>query len=169
MFSKKNWCLMTASISVVILSMSSINAQAQTCPFSLASLQGYYAVVITYGANVGMGLQSEHLDGKGNLTRTGIINQPVVGSTTGARSVTPVTSVGTYTVNCDGTGTITRTVTRADGTTADTSDDFIITKSEFLHGWPWTAISITDVQRDPSVIVPGGIFTTRVHTRLPDR
>lgn len=169
MFFRKNLPLLAISISIGLISVSAANAQSLTCPFSLASLKGHYAVVLTYGANVAMGLQTEYLDGRGNLTRTGIINQPVAGSTAGARTVSPATSVGTYTVNCDGTGTITRIVTRADGSTAPAADDFIITKSEFLRGWPWIATSITDVQRDPSVIVPGGIFVTRVHTRLPDR
>lgn len=138
-------------------------AYAQRC-YTVESLQGSYGVVITYGANVAFGLQAETLDGRGNLTRTGINNQPVVGSPTGQRTVSNVTSNGTYTVNCNGTGTINRIVTRADGSTATASDDFLITKAVEENG-RLMATEIFDAQRDPSVIVPGGIFLTRVHTR----
>jgi hypothetical protein len=150
------------------------SAAAQTpgwnpaCPYTVASLRGTYSVVITYGANVGMGLQSETFDGNGNLTRTGVINQPADGSTTGARNVTTATSNGTYTVNCNGTGTITRIVTRADGTTAPGSDDFIITAAVKNPGQPPIATAIQDVQREPSVILSGGVFVMRVHSRLPE-
>ena len=134
--------------------------------YSQASLQGSYAVVVNYGANVAIGLQPESLDGKGNLTRAGINNQPTAGSTTGQRTVANVTSKGTYIVNCNGTGTITRIVTRADGTTAPASDDFLVTRAIVQNG-QLIATTIVDAQRDPSVIVAGGIFVTRTHTLLP--
>lgn len=150
-----------------LLGVSAASAQGPACPYTLASLQGPYAVVITYGANVAQGLQTETLDGKGNVTRTGIINQPTAGSTTGARTIVPVTTAGTYKVNCDGTGTFTLTVTRADGATASASHDFIITSAIKEEGRV-IATTISDLQRDPSVIIPGGIFVSRVHTRLPE-
>jgi hypothetical protein len=145
---------------------SPARAQNTACRYSVASLQGTYAVVLTYGANVAAGQQIEQLDGKGNVTRTGPINQPVPGSTTGERSVSPVTSVGTYTVNCDGTGVVTRVVTQANGASANTVDDIMITTAEKNNG-VWIATMISDMQRTPSSVVPGGIFVTRVHTRLP--
>lgn len=216
--------------------------------YTLSSLQGSYGVVNNYGASVAMGIQAETLDGRGNLTRTGILNQPTAGSTTGARTIVTVTSVGTYTVNCDGSGTITRVITTSGGQTAFATDDFLITESirvsdnnssrydsssvleqlqqaaqarfnreltsdelQSLYGQvnysgtgpvdgsqlqaaleligrysgnpadPWTplpgkpaltrptfiATKIVDIQQAPSVIVPGGIFLTRVHTRRP--
>lgn len=46
-------------------------------------------------------------------------------------------------------------------------DDFIITKATVEHG-RLRATVITDAQRTPSALVPGGIFLTRVQTRLPD-
>jgi hypothetical protein len=142
-------------------------AQDIACPYTVESLQGTYAVVLTYGGNVAAGLQIEQLDGKGNVSRTGPINQPVVGSPTGERVVAAVTSVGTYTVNCDGTGVITRVVTQASGVTANTVDDFMITTATKRNG-RLIAASIADMQRTPSSVVPGGIFVTRVHTRLPE-
>ncbi|MBL0156940.1 MAG: hypothetical protein IPP47_07520 [Bryobacterales bacterium] len=148
------------------LCLPTVRAQGIGC-YTLASLQGNYAVVVNYGANVALGLQPETLDGQGNLSRTGINNQPTAGSTTGARTISNVTSTGTYTVNCNGSGTITRLVTRADGTTATAADDFVITESSEKDG-RLIATTIVDAQRDPSVIVAGGIFVTRTHTRLPD-
>lgn len=141
--------------------------QANTRCYTTASLYGSYAVVVNYGANFAMGLQPEILDGAGNLSRTGINNQPVVDSPTGARTVGNVTSTGTYTVNCDGTGKITRVVTRPDGTKATAEDDFVITEAMERDG-RLIASTIVDVQRDPSVIAPGGIFVTRVHTLRPN-
>jgi hypothetical protein len=166
MFSMKSLFVPAALIFTSFLGVSTANAQNTRC-YTLDSLQGSYAVVVNYGANVALGLQPESLDGRGNLTRTGINNQPTAGSTTGQRTVAPVTSTGTYTVNCDGTGTITRIVTRADGSTASASDDFVITGAIEKDG-RLIATTIVDAQRDPSVIVPGGIFVTRTHTLQPN-
>ena len=151
-----------------VFGVSAANAQDTTCAYTVASLQGSYAVLVNYGASVAIGLQTEVLDGKGNLTRTGVLNQPTVGSTTGARTIGTVTSTGTYTVNCNGAGTITRVVTKPDGTTAQAVDDFVITEAVKVVGRLAVATTIVDAQRDPSVILPGGVFVTRVHTRLPD-
>jgi hypothetical protein len=168
MFSRKRLFVPAVVILTSFFGVSAANAQDSTCPYSLASLQGSYAVLVNYGAAVAIGLQIQVLDGKGNLTRTGVLNQPTAGSTTGARTVGTVSSTGTYTVNCSGTGAITRLVTKPDGSTAPAIDDFIITESIKGIGRPSIATKIVDAQRDPSVILPGGVFVTRVHTRLPD-
>ena len=152
---------------LLLLSVLSVaQAQSPRC-YTIESLQGAWAVANSYGASVALGLQAETLDGSGNLTRTGILNQPVVGAATGARTVGTVTSVGTYSVNCNGSGTITRIVTRPDGTKASADDDFLVTEA-VEEGGKLIATTIVDVQRDPSVILPGGVFLTRVHTRRPD-
>src|SRR2546423_821913 len=130
-----------------LLGAFTANAQNAIC-YTLESLQGNYAVVVNYGANVALGLQPEFLDGKGNLMRAGINNQPTPGSTTGERTVANVTSTGTYTVNCNGTGTITRVVTRADGSTAAATDDLTITGSIEQYG-RLIATKFVDAQRDP--------------------
>ena len=171
MFSKKTLFVPSALVLISVLGVSAANAQDATCLYTLASLQGSYAVLVNYGANVAIGIQPESLDGNGNLTRTGVLNQPTAGSTTGARTVATVTSRGTYTVSCNGTGTITRIVTRPDGSTAPAVDDFIITSAVRLFSgssYVLIATTIVDAQRDPSVILPGGVFVTRVHTRLPN-
>jgi hypothetical protein len=166
-FNKSRFFVTAAFALTSLIAVSTANAQDSTCPYNLASLQGAYAVLINYGASVAIGMQAQVFDGRGNLSRTGVLNQPVAGSATGARTVGVVTSVGTYTVNCNGTGTITRIVTRPDGSKAGALDDFIITQAEKTAGGPAIALTIVDAQRDPSVILPGGVFVTRVHTRLP--
>ena len=173
MFNKKRLFVQAALILTSFFGVSEANAQNQPwdpkCPYTLASLQGSYTIIVNYSPDVALSLQAETLDGKGNLTRAGIINQPVAGSTTGERTVGTVSNTGTYTVNCNGTGTFTQIATRPDGTmTPPTMSDFIITQAIQSPGQPPIATTIKDVQRVPSLIVPGGLFLTRVHTRLPD-
>ncbi len=165
MFSKTCLFFPAAVVIAGFFGGADVNAQS-TCPYTAASLYGSYSVVVNYGANVALGLQAETFDGKGNLTRNGVLNQPAPGSTTGERTIGTVSSIGTYTVNCNGTGTITRIVTRPDGSTAPEADDFIITGA-INSAWQAIAVTIMDAQRVPSAIVPGGVFVTHVHTRLP--
>jgi hypothetical protein len=122
------------------------NAQSQKC-YTVASLQGNYSIVATYGANVAMSLGSRSYDGNGNLTGTFVVNEPTAGSTTGA-------------------GQFTR-VLMTNGVSTNQVDDFVITSAVVLGG-QLIATAIADAQETPSAIVAGGIFVTRVHTRLPD-
>jgi hypothetical protein len=79
MFSKKSLFVPAALVFTGFFGVSAANAQNsapnQQC-FTVASLQGSYAVINNYGANVALGLQTEYLDGNGDLTRTGLLNQP---------------------------------------------------------------------------------------------
>jgi hypothetical protein len=104
------------------------------------------------------------------MTGVYILNAPTVGDTNGARTVSNGTQAGTYTINCDGRGTVTRTTTSTlgGGMVVAGTDDFIITGAEVKNG-QLIATSILDVQQTPSVLVPGGIFLFRNYTRLPDR
>lgn len=167
MLSKKNW-LITASLTLaLILGASAAPAEDRQKCFTVSSLEGNYAVVGTYGANVAIALGKRFLDGKGNLTGTFLLNEPTAGSTTGARTLVTGTQMGTYTVNCDGTGVFTRILTA--GTIQTTQqDDFVITGAMERDG-ELIATSIQDAQRTPSAIIPGGIFLTRVWTRVPQK
>jgi hypothetical protein len=109
------------------------------------------------------------MDGQGNFSRTTFINEPTAGSTTGARTIVTTTNVGTYTVNCDGTGVVTRKLTASNGIVALSQDDFIITEAIVRYGQAPLATKVADAQRTPSVIIPGGIFLTRIWTLLPDQ
>ncbi len=165
MRSRKSWIITVAITVASIFTTVSAHAQDPQPCFDLASLQGDYAIIGTYGANVAMALAKRYVDGKGNLTGTFIVNEPLAGSTTGQRTIVSGTQAGTYTVNCDGTGVITRILTV--GTTQTQQfDDFVITHAILKDGH-LIATSVTDATRTPSTIVAGGIFLTRVWTRLP--
>jgi hypothetical protein len=140
-------------------------AQSQPC-YTLASLQGSYAIVGNYGANVAIAFGVRSFDGQGNLAGSFVVNEPKAGSTTGERTIVTGTQKGTYTVNCDGTGVITRILTLATGGTSTGVDDFVITGGA-ITWWGVLATALVDAQRTPSTIVPGGIFLTRTYSRLP--
>jgi len=137
--------------------------------YTLASLKGNYASVTRYGNDgdhVAQALAVRYLDGNGNLMGTFIVNAPVVGSPTGDRRLIHGTQVGTYTVNCDGTGVFNRILTTATGTVTQ-SEDFVITQAVMKDG-QFLATTIVDMSRESSAIVPGGLFVTRTYTRRPD-
>ena len=164
MTNRKNWIVVAVTVASIL---TAVSARAQDAPpcFDVTSLQGNYTVIGTYGANVATALSKRYMDGKGNLTGTFIVNEPLAGSTTGQRNIVSGTQMGTYTVNCDGTGVVTRILTV--GTTQTQQfDDFVITGAVFEHGH-LIATSVADAQRTPSAIVTGGIFLTRVWTRIP--
>jgi hypothetical protein len=155
--------------------MSTVNAADQPC-YNRASIQGHYAIVTNYGDNVAQALGGRYYDGNGNFTGSFVINEPKPGSTTGERTLVTGSQTGTYTVNCDGTGVITRVVTLSDGTTETQADDFVITGATVIanqHGpfFPLQllATEVKDAGRIPSPIVSSSLFVTHKHTRLPDR
>jgi hypothetical protein len=165
MTSRKKWIIAVAITIASLLTTVSARAQDALPCFDLASLQGNYTVIGTYGAGVAVALAKRYMDGKGNLNGTFIVNEPLAGSTTGERNIVSGTQTGTYAVNCDGTGVVTRILTV--GTTQTQQfDDFVITKASFEHGH-LIATSVADAQRTPSTIVAGGIFLTRAWTRIP--
>jgi hypothetical protein len=144
-------------------------AQAdETHCYTEASLHGTYGVVATYSANVALALAVRKFDGKGNLTGTFTLNAPDTASTTGARQIITGTQVGTYTVNCDGTGVITRTLTSSTGVVTTQIDDFVITQARVLDNGQLLATGLEDATRVPSALVPGGLFVFRSYTRRPD-
>jgi hypothetical protein len=146
------------------------DAQTPAC-YTLASLKGSYAIIGTYGSNVAIALARRYFDGNGNLTGTFVVNEPTAGSTTGARTIVTGTQVGSYTVNCDGTGKITRVLSSSNGVAATQVDDFVITGAVVQSGGVdayYLATSLADATEVPSAIVAGGVLLTRTYTRLPD-
>ena len=59
-------------------------------------------------------------------------------------------------------------LSRHERVTATQIDDFIITMAIVRDG-ELTATEFSDTQTVPSILVSGGIFLTRVDTRVPDR
>jgi hypothetical protein len=164
---KKSFLVSATFLFASLLGVSAASAQAPRQCYTVASIQGNYSVVGTYGGNVGIALGTRNYDGNGNLTGTYIVNEPSAGSTTGGRTLITGTQAGTYTVNCNGTGTFNRILSVTNGITTTQVDDFVITGAVLVNG-QLIATSIVDAQEVPSAIVPGGIFLTRTHTRMPD-
>jgi hypothetical protein len=140
----------------------------ETHCYSVASLKGTYASIATYGANVALALGVRHFDGQGNLTGTFTLNAPDQTSTTGARKISTGTQAGIYTVNCDGTGVETRTLTSSTGVVTTQMDDFLITQAIRQEDGGLLATALEDAVRTPSALVPGGLFVFRHFTRRPD-
>lgn len=158
-----------ATITIMLASgvgASTASADETHC-YTLASLKGTYAVLATYGANVALALGVRQFDGDGNVTGTFTLNEPDPASTTGGRKIVTGTQVGTYTVNCNGTGVITRMLTSSTGVMTTQTDDFLITQAT-MRDDHLLATALEDVQRTPSAIVAGGIFLVRSYTRRPD-
>ncbi len=132
--------------------------------YSLASISGNYAVVGTYSANVASVFGVLTFDGLGTLKGSATVNQP---GPNGSRTIAKVTVAGTYSVERDGTGTMSVTVMLPNGTTSDATEDFVITKAESRDGM-LIATSIFDAQQQPSVLISGDVFVTHTYTRRPD-
>jgi len=146
-----------------ILSHGQNSLSAEMSPrFNLASLEGDYAVVNHYGANLALAIGTGHFDGAGNLLRaTYLLNRP---TSTGARELVNLTGKGTYIVNEDGTGIIVVQVTLPDGTIKTATLDFVITRVAWIRGQT-IAMQIEDEQREPSLVLGNGVFVTQTYTR----
>ncbi len=166
MLNKKCTLIPAALVLFGVFGVSAAKADDSRC-YTNASLKGTYAAVATYGANVALALAIRHLDGQGNLTGTFTLNAPVEGSPTGARTIITGTQTGTYSVNCDGTGTFTRILTSSTGVVTTQTDDFLITKAT-ERDERLLATALEDATRVPSALVPGGLFVFRSYTRRPD-
>jgi hypothetical protein len=161
--------VITAAIGVAAimqLSASRARADESEC-FTTTSVRGDWSIVATYGANVAIAIGRRTVAADGSFTGTFLLNGPTAGSTTGARTITTGTQVGVYAVNCDGTGTVTRTLTASNGVVTTQVDDFVITKARVDRGH-LLATAIKDAVEVPSALVAGGIFVTRDQTRLGD-
>ena len=142
MFSTKTSILPVTALLCSFLGAATASAQSTAC-YTRESLQGSWVLVTAYGSNVAMSIVQGTLDAEGRLNRTFTLNAPTTGSTTGERTITTGTNVGTFEVNCDGTGTFTRFVTASTGVVANQLDDFLITASIEKDG-KLIATQITD-------------------------
>ena len=165
MLTRRTVCLATVLTFMLVTDVVSAKAQEWHTCFTLASLKGSYSIVGTYGANIAIALAKRYVDGNGNLTGTFLVNEPTPGSTTGARTLVTGTQAGTVSINCDGTGVVTRILTVA-GVQTTQMDDFVITEARIEDGES-IATMIVDAQRTPSTIVSGGVFLRRTWTRVP--
>jgi hypothetical protein len=165
MLNKNSLFVSTAIVFFTILGVS--GAKADTPCFTLASLKGTYSVNAHYEGGIAIAFGVRHLDEEGDLTGTFILNEPVAGSTTGARTIVTGTQKGTVAINCNGTGVITRVLTSSTGVVTTQSDDFLVTRAIEKDG-RLHVTAIVDAQRTPSVLVTPGVLVTREWTRVPD-
>lgn len=160
--------ILAALLLIPILSHSqnsfSRESAGPSSKFGLESLQGDYGVVTNYGANLALGIGTERFDGNGQMAGTLLLNRPTA---TGARELVALTSTGTYTVNDDGTGTMSLAVTLPDGTIKTATEDFVITRTEWIRGGI-VAAEIQDEQREASLVLGNGVFVTQTYTRRGD-
>jgi len=161
------WSISSAIILFSLLGVS--HANADTPCFTLASLKGTFAVTGNYEGGIAIAYGVRQLDEAGNLIGTFILNEPVAGSTTGARTVITGTQRGSVTtLNCNGTGTFTRVLTSSTGAVTTQIDDFVITQATENEG-ELHATVIRDAQRTPSALTTPAVLVTREWTRVPSQ
>lgn len=166
-FTNKRLLFPAALIFSSTLLAPAANAQDPMCPYTQASIQGTWGVVGTYGANIAKAFGHRTVDASGVMTGDFVLNAPKTDSTTGERTISTGLQAGTYIIKCDGTGVINRTTTSSLGIVVVTVDNFAVTNAIVQDG-KLIATELVDAQQIPSGLVPGGVFLTRVHTRLPD-
>jgi hypothetical protein len=132
-------------------------------PYTLASVNGEFAVVGTFGANVARQLGVVRIN-DGQVTGFARANRP--GNAPNERALYSFTITGTITVNEDGTGVVSGTATFPDGSTLEFHLDTLITKAKEVHGVK-IATEIADMQREASPVVDGQ-FIVHTLTRRPD-
>ena len=137
-----------ATISM-ILPAQQRNEKHTAVAFTRASLCGDYGAIATYGANVARALGFEVMDGHGKITAgSAIVNQP--GPNDSTRSLVTIGISGTYTINAEGMGTMDLTIALPGGSTANVTEDFVVTRSKIVDGVA-IATEIEDAQEVPSV------------------
>ena len=134
----------------------------QAADFSNASFEGSYSHTAAVGDDVAVrGICTA--DGAGNFSCPSMTrNRP--GSET-ERTIDTLSIVGTYVVNTDGSGSLSETLTFADGVTAQRNSDIVVTSAVTSEDGTPLATSIDAVQREP---VAAGALLTSSFFRLPD-
>lgn len=138
-------------------------AQPRRAPFANDSLVGAYALVGVGGANEAASVGITRFDGAGALERTLVLNEA---GPAGERVVLTIPATGSYRVNEDGTGWAVAVNRLPDGSTAEFTFDFVITRAE-RHGIAHVPIGLAlhMVQREPGLAAKLVRFDL---TRLPD-
>ena len=117
--------------------------------FDVGSLQGSYASVGSAGSGVSVSVGVAEFDGLGNVTRFVRVNAE---AEDGSRVLLDITSVGSYSINEDGTGVIEFTNTLPSGAIATVTFDFVITRSAKQTPQGITAgDELFAIQREPGV------------------
>jgi len=134
-------------------------------PYSVASLNGEFALVGTYtgGSQAARQLGVVHFE-DGNVT--GFLRVNVQGSTPKQRVVVYISFTGTTTIAEDGTGVGTLTVTYPDGSLHPATLDVLITKAHESRGMK-IATEVASMQRETPALSPGSLIVNTL-TRRPE-
>lgn len=147
---------------VAVPSMVSAQDQGHDHPYSLASLDGEFALVGTYTGGIARQLGLVHFkDGDA----TGYLRVNVQGATPAQRVVVYLSFAGTTTIADDGTGVVTLTVTYPDGSLHPATLDFLVTKAQDTRGLK-TATEVATMQRETPALNPGALIVGTL-TRRP--
>ncbi len=131
--------------------------------FTNASLHGQYALVGTGGDHAAASIGIETYDGRGNVTRSLVLNELDADH---KRKVVPITGQGTYHVQPNGMGTTTIVNTLPNGSTFTSHLDFVITQATSANtSDDKRATALFVILREPGIAAP---LVTFVLTRLPD-
>ncbi len=132
-------------------------------PYSLASLDGEFALVGTYTGGIARQLGIVHIN-RGDVT--GFLRVNVPGSTPTQRVVVYLTFAGNVTVAEDGTGVVTVTVTYPDQSLHPATLDLLITKAREDRGAK-IATEMATMQRETPALSPGSLIVATL-TRRPE-
>ena len=147
---------------LITLCASRIGSAAECKGYTLASIEGEYAVVGMYAGELAGLIGVSKTDKNGNVEGSAVVNLPGASTT---RQVVPISWTGVQTINADGTGTIFLTVILPN-TTQIVTQDFVITKAVSISGVR-KANELRTMQREPSGLIAGE-FISDVLTRRPD-
>jgi hypothetical protein len=163
MFPKgKSALRLVAAAAILITAVPAISAEeSDKNIYTLASLQGDYALVGVYGSDVARLNGVFTADGNGSLSGSAQINAPGSG---GQRVLVAVSFAGTYTITPDGLGVIAVTIALPNGATTPATIDLLLTKLAKIRGTS-VAVEATTMQREPSSIVGGEFIAHTVFRR----
>ena len=129
--------------------------------FTTASLCGDYGAIATYGPNVARALGFEVMDGHGKITAgSAVVNQPGPNDT---RSLSTIGISGTYTINAEGMGTMNLTIALPNGSSANVTEDFVVTRSKIVDGVA-IATEVQDAQEVPSAVIDDSSLVIHSYT-----
>jgi hypothetical protein len=144
-------------------SMLSAEDKSHDEPYSLASLNGEFALVGTYTGGIARQLGVVHFN---NGDATGYLRVNVQGATPIQRVVVYLSFVGTATIADDGTGVSSLTVTYPDGSLHPATLDFLIVKVQENRGLK-KAMTIETMQRETPALSSGALIVATL-TRRPE-
>lgn len=137
---------LTAALAMCALVLpATAGARAAGTGFSTRSLSGSYASSGRAGGSLSRSIGVTWFDGNGQARREVTINTSDGGA---GRRLLHLVSIGTYTVNADGRGTIFWRNYFDSGVTSEVTYDIVVSRSSLAGVFP-VAEEITGLQREP--------------------